>query len=257
MFGQYASKVFAGPAVQGESCSICGLAGICIPRGLSQRELEALDSITKYKHELKKDDFLFHAGNIATSIYTVRSGSFKTTINNRDGSEQVTGFFLPGELIGLDGLGSNTYTCSTIALENSTICEIPIDEFDNLCAEITNLRHQVMRLIGNTLSRHQQMILVLGKMSSEERFASFLIDLSRYHQERGFSSIEFSLTMQRRDIANYLGLAVESLSRLISKFHDRGILNVNRRNIKILDWDWLCKLAHAEHKWQINRRVDL
>ncbi|TNG01399.1 MAG: cyclic nucleotide-binding domain-containing protein, partial [Gammaproteobacteria bacterium] len=199
-----------GNTVKNISCRVCRLSYLCVPHGLSQKELEQLDSVTKNKLKLEKNDFLFRDGEAVTSIYAVRSGSFKTTTNNHNGVEQITGFQMPGHMLGLDGLGTNTHTCSTAALETSTVCEIPIDEFDFVCAGNKNLHHQTINLIGKELYRERQMILVMGQMSGEERIATFLLELSNQHQERGLSAIEFNLTMSRSDIANYLGLAKES-----------------------------------------------
>jgi CRP/FNR family transcriptional regulator len=246
MSDQLTNKIYHLPTNEQVSCTACGLKDLCIPCGLTEDALKELDSATKYKHKFERDDSIFRAGEVATSIFAVRSGSFKTTMSNSDGAEQVTGFYLPGELVGLDGLGGNVHSCTTTALETSTVCEIPADEFDQMCANIQSLRHQTMRLIGNELSHEQHMMLVLGQMNAEERLASFLIDLSHRYKERGFSATEFNLSMSRHDLANYLGLAVETLSRLFSRFQEKSILQVNRRNIRIMNWEVLCDIAHSE-----------
>ncbi|TNG00374.1 MAG: fumarate/nitrate reduction transcriptional regulator Fnr [Gammaproteobacteria bacterium] len=251
------SEQLLNSPVKNISCRICRLSYLCVPHGLSKKELEQLDSVTKKKRKLEKNDFLYKDGEAVTSIYAVRSGSFKTITNNQGGEEQITGFQMPGHLLGLDGLGNNIHTCSTTALETSTVCEIPIDEFDRLCTGNKSLHRHTLRLMGKELYHESQMLLILGKMTGDERFATFLLELSNQHQERGLSAIEFNLTMQRRDIANYLGLSVEALSRLISKLQDRGILDVKHRNIKILNWDLLCKLAHVRQEQQMFRKVSV
>jgi len=227
-------------------CKVCGLSNLCIPNGLTNDELEDLDSMIKGKKRLDRDEVLFHAGDSSSPIYAVSSGSFKTSIINSNGIEQITGFYLPGELIGLDALGGSPPSSTAIALETSTACEIPPDDLDKLCETNQGLRRQLMRIVSKEIGREQQMMMTLGQMSADERLASFLIGLAHRYRDRGFSAFEFNLTMSRHDMANYLGLAVETLSRLFRRFQEKGFLDVNQRNIKILDWDGLCNTAHAE-----------
>jgi CRP/FNR family transcriptional regulator len=241
--------------VKNVSCRVCGLSEFCVSHGLTNDELDKLDTITKNKIKLDKGSFLFQAGDSAKAIFAVRSGSFKTTMNIRDGVEQVTGFHFPGHVFGLESVGSQSHSYSTVALETSTVCELPMDEFDELCGSMKSLRHQMLRLIGDDLHRDSHMILSLGQMSGVERIASFLMDLSECHQERGLSPIEFNLTMSRGDIANYLGIAVETLSRQFSKLHDDGVVKISRKNIQILQWDTLCDLAHESYKRNENRKT--
>lgn len=227
-------------------CRACGLAGLCFPHGLTMDELENLDSLIKTKKKLDRDEILFHAGDKTAPIYAISSGSFKTSIINHDGVEQITGFYLPGEILGLDGLGGSAPNSTATSLETSTACELPPVEFDKLCETNHGLRQQMMRLVSREIGREQQMMMTLGQMTADERLAGFLIGLAHRYEERGFSAFEFNLSMSRHDLANYLGLAVETLSRLFRKFQENSQLEVKQRNVRIIDWDKLCDTAHAE-----------
>ena len=242
------TKVQETPVLQAKKveCAVCGLSNLCIPHGLTVEELENLDSIVKTKRRLERDDILYHAGAEVTPIYAVSSGSFKTSITNQDGAEQITGFYLPGEIVGLDGLGGLAPNSTATALETSTVCEIPGAEFDKICSVNHGLRQSFMQVVSREISREQQMMMTLGQMSAEARLAHFMITMGMRFKERGFSSTEFNMSMSRHDLANYLGLAVETLSRLFKKFQESSLLEVNRRNIKVLDWDELCKIAHND-----------
>ncbi len=227
-------------------CATCGLSNLCIPHGLTPEELNNLDSIVKTKRKMERDEILYHAGEADTPIFAVSSGSFKTSITSEDGAEQITGFFLPGEIVGLDGLGGIPPHSTATALETSTVCEIPGHEFDKLCGVNHGLRKSFMQVVSKEISREQRMMMTLGQMSAEARLAHFMVTMGHRFKERGFSATEFNMSMSRHDLANYLGLAVETLSRLFKKFHESGLLHVNRRNIQILDWDEMCITAHAD-----------
>ena len=234
------------PKSKNVECGACGLAELCLPHGLSGEELENLDTMVKLKRRLERDEELYHAGDAQAPIYAVSSGSFKTAIVNADGTEQITGFYLPGELIGLDGIGGNPTTSTAVALETSTACELSAGELDKLCESNHGLRKRMMQMVGKEISREQQMLMTLGQLSADERLASFLLGLSQRFEERGFSPNEFNLSMSRHDLSNYLGLAVETLSRLFRRFNDKGLLSVNQRNVKILDFDGLRNAAHID-----------
>lgn len=228
-------------------CSTCGIAELCLPQGLSKDGQEALDNISKAKRRMEKGDTLYHAGEKHTKIYAVSTGSFKTLILNDQGREQVTGFYLPGEIIGLDGLGGVAPHSSAIAIESSTVCEIPLVEFDKLCEANQEINHSFMCLIRKEIVREQQHMLTLGQMSGDARLASFIIDISQRFEDRGFSATEFNLNIPRHDIANYLSLAAETLSRILGKFQDSGYLKVQRYKITILDMDGLSAFTRQAH----------
>ena len=226
------------------SCSSCSLSELCLPRGLNPDELDELDHAIEHKHQCDRDDYLYRAGEPLKAIYAIRSGSFKATALTSEGAEQVVGFYLPGELLGLDAFADQEHTCNVIALESSSVCELPFPEFELLCGRLSGLRRQLMHLVGREISTGHHSLLALGQMSAEERLATFLMSLSKRFAARGFSATEFNLSMPRHDLANYLGIAVETVSRLFTRLQDDGLISVNRRFVSILDVEKLSQLAH-------------
>jgi CRP/FNR family transcriptional regulator len=165
----------------------------------------------------------------------VRSGCVKTVTESANGDEQIVGFHLAGELLGLDGFADGEHTCNALALETSSVCELPLDQLEDLCKAMPSLQRQMRRIMGKEVSAEHKQLLLLGKMNSEERLASFLLGLSARMQERNWKVDEFNLSMPRQDIANYLGMAVETVSRLFASFQNEKIIAVDRRHITILD----------------------
>ncbi len=229
------------------SCQSCSLSDLCLPHGLKQQEMDRLEELIDHHDRFEKDSHLYRAGDKMHGLYAVRSGSFKTFISTHDGAEQITGFHLPGELLGLDGFADDHHNCNAVALETSTVCELGMEEFEDICCEIKSIRKQVLHLMGNEINNEHQLMMALGQMKGEERLATFMLSLSKRFSARGFSKTEFNLSMARHDVANYLGLAVETLSRMFSKLDHDGVLQVSRRNVQITDMAQLHKLAHQEY----------
>ncbi len=229
------------------SCSSCSLASLCLPYGLDNTELQKLENIIHHKPVLEKNEVQYHAGDKQQAIYAVRSGAFKTIMTTSDGAEQITGFYLPGELLGLDGLGDGTYKCTAIALETASLCELRTEKFDDIFQNISGLRNQLLHLIGEEISSDHQKLLAMGQLKGEERIATFLLSLGNRLAKRGFSPRVFNLPMPRHDLANYLGLAVETLSRMLSHLQKQGVISVKQRNIEITDMTAIRILAHSEN----------
>lgn len=217
------------------SCQKCSLADLCIPHGMEAGEIKQLDKILKRQKPCQPGQHLFRADDKSTAVYAVRSGAFKSYCITKDGDEQVLGFTLPGELVGLDGLAGESYSSASVALETSSVCELPFNKLEELCHSLPGLQRQMMRLIGKEISSDQKMLMLLGKRSAEERLASLLLSLSIRYKARGFSANEFNLPMSRQDIGNYLGLAIETVSRLFAHFQEEKLLTVNRKQIRIID----------------------
>ncbi|RKZ47854.1 MAG: transcriptional regulator FNR [Gammaproteobacteria bacterium] len=217
------------------SCSNCSLSELCLPRGMGQGALEKLEDIVKRSSPLQKGEVLFRAGDKFRGIYAVRSGLVKVFATADDGEEQIIGFFLPGEMLGLDAIDSQVHACNAVALETSTYCAVPFSELSEVCKEIPELQNQLFKIMSRELSVENQMLLTLGKKNSEEKVATFLLTISsRYHQ-LGFSAKEFKLTMSRQEIGNYLGITFETVSRVFGRLQRNGIIKVNRKAINILD----------------------
>jgi CRP/FNR family transcriptional regulator len=186
--------------------------------------MDSLDAIIKRGRPLQKGEHLFYQGDEFKSVYAVRTGTIKTYTLTNDGEEQITGFHLASELVGLESYDSINHPSSAKALETTNVCEIPVDRLDELAGKMPELRRQLMRLMSKELRGEQQMMLLLSKKSAEERIASFLINLAARFKRRGFSGTSYRLTMSRADIANYLGLAVETVSRVFTRFQKQNLL---------------------------------
>lgn len=227
------------------SCGNCSLAELCLPRGMNQDEMALLDRIVKHHPPMHPGQHLYRSGDTGVNLFAVRSGCLKTYCTSEDGDEQVLGFTLPGEIVGLDGLYSGRYVSNSIVLETSSICALPYDQIEELCTTLPALHKQIMRVVGKEITFDQQMLMLLGKRSADERLAAFLLSLSRRYHSRGLSASEFNLPMSRQDIGNYLGLAIETVSRLFAHFQDVGVLKVNRRQVVLTDLDKLRKMVEG------------
>lgn len=221
-------------------CQHCGLSRICLPVGLSPEDLARLDQLIGKRLVLRHREDLFRKGNKFHSIFAVRSGSIKTYTTDIEGSEQVLGFHLPGEILGLNAIYSETYPSNAVALETSSICRVPYDEITLLAAKTQNLLKQLLRVMSKEVASET---LFLGDYTVEERLAAFLLNLSARFKQRGLSETNFILSMQRSDIANYLRMATETVSRLLTQFQKCGLLKIDYRHIHLLDPEQLKYLA--------------
>ena len=207
--------------------------------GLTPADVERLDGIVRRNRPLHRGDHLFRYGENFRSLHVVKTGSVKSYAPSPEGGEQVLGFHLPGEIIGLDAIENDVHACSAKVLETSAICEVPFAHFEELSSSIPSLQHQMYRLLSKEISQDTEMLLLLGKKSAEERLAAFLLSLSRRLRKRGLSSTDFYLSMSRHEIGNYLGLAVETVSRIFTRFQDEGLLKVDRKHVQLLKLDAL------------------
>lgn len=216
------------------ACRHCSLHQLCLPMGISAEDLAALEAIIERRTLARRGEVLFRSGDPFRFLYAVKSGAVKTSLYTADGQEQVTGFHLPGELFGLDAIGHGTHACVAMALERTTLCEIPFKALRRLGSQLPSLCDQIMRLMSREI-QDDQTSLRLAHLGAEERLAAFLLDLSARLEKRGFSGTDFHLSMSRYDIANYLGLAVETVSRLFTRFQEAGLVAVRQRQISLLD----------------------
>ena len=224
-------------------CKECSLVEICLPHGLNVSEVNALSEAIENKPIFQKGELIFKTGEQFKALYAVKSGSIKVSTVAVDGEEQVLGFYLPGELVGLDGIGIQKHVCNATALETTSLCEIPYEKIGDLCHQFRSLQSEIHSLMSKEISEDKALLLLLAKRNADERVVSFILSLSRRYRERGFSEIEFNLSMPRQDIANYLGLATETISRILGKLQDEGLLSVNRRLVTINDLARLKKIV--------------
>ena len=217
------------------ACSSCSLRELCLPVGLSAPELAQLDSLVGARRTVRRGEALFHRAEPFTALYAVRTGFFKTCSSTEDGREQVTGFQMAGELLGLDGIGESVHSCDAVALEDSQVCVLPYAKLEELAREFTGLQRQLHRIMSREIVREHGVMMLLGSMRAEERVAAFLSNLAQRLEARGFSPSALVLRMTREEIGVYLGLKLETVSRCFSKFHEDRILEVQQRNVRILD----------------------
>jgi CRP/FNR family transcriptional regulator, anaerobic regulatory protein len=221
------------------SCSRCRLSHVCLPNGLVQDALLDMDELTRVKRRVLKGATLYRAGDAFESLYAVRSGSFKTLGVSRHGDEKVTALHLPGEVMGLEAINSKRHGYDAIALEDSEVCVIPFGHLSQLSMRIPELQQQLLRILSGDISRDQGLMLLLGGMNAEQRLAAFLLSLSRRYQKLGYASTRFSLRMTREEIGSYLGLTLETVSRLFSRFQKDGLLKAHQKEIELQNVDKL------------------
>lgn len=221
------------------ACKNCTLSTLCLPMGLEPEDVDRLDTIVKRSRPLHRGDHLFRTGDRFRSLYVVKTGSVKTYTPNSEGGEQVLGFHLPGEIIGLDAIELDSHACGAKVLETSAICEIPFARLEELSMAIPSLQHQMYRLLSKEIHQDTEMLLLLGKKNAEERLATFLLSLSHRLKKRGLSPTDFHLSMSRHEIGNYLGLAVETVSRLFTRFQEEGLVGVDRKHVRLTDIEGL------------------
>jgi CRP/FNR family transcriptional regulator len=228
-------------------CSTCNLREICLPVGLNREELAFIDErLVAVRHKVPRGTKLFQAGDDFQSVYAIWTGFFKTCIASKDGREQVTGFQMGGELVGLDGIGTRRHEVDAVALEDSQVCVIPYAELEALALEVNSLQQQFHRIMSREIVRNHGVMLLLGSMHAEERLAAFLLNLTHRLKARGFSSSSIVLRMSREEIGSYLGLKLETVSRTFSKFQANGLLFVRHRQIQVTDPVGLQKLIDGE-----------
>lgn len=207
---------------------------ISLPPRRTGVELHRLDSLVCPSRLVRRGEALYRAGDSFKSLYTVRAGCLKTVIR-RNGQEQVTGFYLAGDPLGLDGVYSGEQHCDAIALEDSRLCMVPFDLLEELCRDVKAVQRHVHRMLSAEIVRREQLVMILGTMTAEQRVATFLLSLSTKMKARGYSAVQFNLRMTREDIGSYLGLKLETVSRMLSKLQKDGMVIMHRKQVRIVD----------------------
>jgi CRP/FNR family transcriptional regulator len=217
------------------SCSGCSMHQLCLPMGLDAVELTRLDDIIGLRRRVARDERLYQMDDPFRNLYAIRFGHFKTYQINAAGEQQITGFQMAGELLGMDAISGERHHCDAVALEDSEVCEIPFTRLEDLFGQVPTLLRHFHRIMSQEITREQNVMLLLGNMRAEQRFAVFLTNLSSRYAARGYSPTSFQLRMSREDIGNYLGLTIESVSRLLSRFKKQGWLQVDKREVTLLE----------------------
>ena len=225
------------------SCQWCGLNALCFPYSLTDEEMDEVDEIIRRGRPLQRGQDLFTTGAEFTSLYVVRSGAIKAYNIDENGDEQVIGFFLPGEILGLDAIDAKKHVSSARALETTAICEILFPQIEALSSKIHNLQTHMYRILSREIREDQELQMLLGKKTAEDRIGTFLLNLSLRYEQRKLSSTRFRLPMARTDIGNYLGLAVETVSRVFTRLQNSKVLKVEGKEVEIVDRKYLSKMA--------------
>jgi CRP/FNR family transcriptional regulator, anaerobic regulatory protein len=225
------------------ACSTCSLRELCLPGGLEPHELDKVDRIINRRRPIRRGDYLYRAGTALESLHAIRTGFLKSAVLHEDGREQVAGFHMMGDLMGLDAISTGRHLCDAVALEDSEICEIPLAALEQLSRDIPSLLQHFHRIMSREIVRDHGVMLLLGTMRAEERLAAFLLNLSQRFAARGYSPREFHLRMTREEIGSYLGLKLETISRALSRFQEEGVLEVRTKRVKIRDMEALRQMV--------------
>ncbi|MFV1921616.1 MAG: fumarate/nitrate reduction transcriptional regulator Fnr [Methylotenera sp.] len=228
------------------ACSNCNLRELCMPLGFTEHEMKKIDDVVKTRRRLKQGDLLFGDGDRFTSLYAIRTGVFKTSVSTEDGREQVIGFQMAGEIVGLDGIVNDSHSCNAVALEDAEVCVMPFSNIEDLSREFPELQRHVHKIMSREIVRENKVMMLLGNMRAEERLAAFLLNLVQRSHARGFSQSEIVLRMTREEIGSYLGMKLETVSRTFSKFSDEGIIQVKQRYVRIIKPDALKKIFNLQ-----------
>lgn len=228
------------------ACSNCNLRELCMPVGLNTDEMKKLDDIVATRKRVKQGGHLYSSGEDFTTLYAIRTGFFKTCVLSEDGREQVTGFQMAGEIMGLDGIVNDKHNCNAVALEDAEVCVMPFNHVEDLSRELPVLQRHVHKILSREIVRENGVMMLLANMRAEERLAAFLLNLLQRLHARGYSKSELILRMSREEIGSYLGMKLETVSRTFSKFSEEGIIEVKQRNIKIIDAEALKRIYNAE-----------
>jgi len=216
-------------------CSNCNLRELCLPCGTAGQDMDRIDELVYVRKRIKRGESLYRAGDAFGSLYAVRSGFFKSCIILEDGRDQVTAFHMPGEILGTDGIGTELHNLNVVALEDSEVCVIPFARLEKASSEMPGLQRQLHKIMSREIVRDQGIMMLLGTMRAEERVAVFLLNLSQRFVARGYSPAEFHLRMTREEIGSHLGLKLETVSRIFSRFQEDGLVTVQQKHIRILD----------------------
>ncbi|HEY9034660.1 MAG TPA: fumarate/nitrate reduction transcriptional regulator Fnr [Pseudomonadales bacterium] len=228
------------------SCNECRLGKICLPVALNANDIVRLDEIVKRGRITQKGEHIYRTNDPFHAVFAIRSGYVKTYRITDDGEEQITGFYFPGEVFGMDGINKHKYTNSAKALESTAICEIPFARFQELTSQLPSLQMHFFQLMSQEITTDQQLITMLSKKTAEQRVATLLLTISARNAHRSQSATAFRLAMSRTDIGNYLGLTVETVSRTLSRFSKMDLIDLDQKEVRLLDVEGLRVLANLD-----------
>jgi CRP/FNR family transcriptional regulator len=226
------------------SCGQCSLRQLCLPAGIGIDDVERLDRLVQRRRSVARGAHLFRSGAPLGNLYVAREGSFKTFVTSEDGQQQVIGFHLPGELVGLDALGEGRHRCDAVALDAARVCEVPLAELESIATKVPGLQRQLLRVMGRSMGRDQDHLEMMSRRQASDRVLLFLHSLSERYIALGRDGAAFALPMTREEIANYLGLVIETVSRSFTKLQDEGVIAVRGRQVRLLAADRIARQVH-------------
>ena len=226
------------------ACGDCALRAHCLPPGLSDEDLERVEAMVGSNLHVARGTHLFHAGQKFDALYAIKSGFFKTLLTTADGRQQITGFHMGGEMLGMHGIAGGHYINDAIALEDAVACRLPYARWQALARRLPALQEHLHHTRSRQIASQHGVMLLLGNMRAEERVAAFLLNLLQRLQARGYSSVEMLMRMTRDEIGSYLGLTLETVSRIFSRFAADGLIEVANKHVRVLDMEALQALVH-------------
>lgn len=243
---QFVPAAHPGPAAAPKRCSTCARRALCLPASYPEADLLALEALMFARRKIKAGESLYRQGEAFHFVYAVHSGTFKSAAAVQDGREQVTGFHLAGDVLGLDGLAEGRHATEASALEDSEVCAIPYRQLAELSAGSASVPRALAQRLSEQIAGEQRVVLLLASMSAEERVAAFLLDVSARMQARGYSAREFHLRMSRAEIGSYLGVSLETVSRVLSAFQAQGLIAVDKKHVRLLEREALARSLERE-----------
>lgn len=216
-------------------CPQCNLRGLCLPGGLGAEDMRQLDTVIGVRRRVRRGQYLYRSGDAFSAIYAIRQGFFKTEVLTEDGRDQVTGFPMAGDFLGMDGISGDAHTCNAVALEDSEVCRIPFEDLERLLSTLQTLQRHFHKLMSREIVRGQGVMGWLGPLPADKGLAAFLLNLSQRLRVRGYSPTEFHLRMTRKEIGSHLGVRLQTVSRSFSRFQEEGYISVRQKHIRILD----------------------
>lgn len=227
------------------ACDSCRVRRLCLPVSLRRGDMGVMSQLVRGHKNLGHGGTVYRVGDRFRSIYAIQKGTVKTYGLTSDGKEQVTGFHLPGEIVGLDGVDTNVHSCTAVALEPTEICDLPFDQLETVSRRVPGLQHEVSRIMGREIEQGGRMLVLIGRMNAEQRVACFLQNIRHRYCQYGDATDTIHLPMSREDIGNYLGLTLETVSRRLSGLQEQGIIHIDKRDIRFLRMDLLSELCKS------------
>lgn len=225
------------------SCSDCRLSSVCLPLGLTPAQMTQVDDLIQHRPLLQKQAYLYRAGDPFEYLHVIRSGCVKTVMGTASGEEKITGFYLAGDIVGIEGISEQRYHSSALALDTTSVCKIPFTQIESLATQVSDLQHHMFSIMSKEIVTDQHAMMIMNKKKADARIAAFLLSLSGRFQRQHISPFEWVLPMSRGELGNYLGLTIETVSRVLTKLQQDKVISIDKRALKIISISALQEIA--------------